>query len=127
MNKIIEATEVEPEVFINDYNIMDAFDELSFTEKWKKVSEGLKQSPETGAYKWARFQQKRLMAPAAAVIGPIILILIVSFLAAIQPPQQPSIAVSVIESAAYAGVFIEPVFNSKPEAADNLNPVTPDE
>ena len=82
---------IAPEKELSDYNLMDNFDELSFSEKWRKVSEGLKQSPETGAYKWAKFQQKRLLAPLAAVIVPILLILVVGFLAAITPPPQPSV------------------------------------
>ncbi|TRZ79941.1 hypothetical protein D4R86_05140, partial [bacterium] len=82
---------------LSDYDMMDAFNDLSFTEKWKKVSEGLKQPVDSGDYKWATLQRKRLLAPVAAVVVPIVLILVVGFLAAIQPPPQPSIPTTIME------------------------------
>jgi len=82
---------------LSDYDMMDAFNDLSFTEKWKKVSEGLKQPVDSGDYKWATLQRKRLLAPVAAVVVPIVLILVVGFLAAIQPPPRPSIPTTIME------------------------------
>ena len=40
------------------HDMMELFDELTFSEKWKKVSEGLKMPKDSGEYKWAKFQQK---------------------------------------------------------------------
>ena len=79
------------------HDMMELFEELSFSEKWKKVSEGLREPPDSGPYKWAKFQQKRLFAPAAAVVLPVILILIVGVLAAIAPPPAPKIEIQMME------------------------------
>ena len=86
-----------PEKTLADYDMMNAFGELSFSEKWKKVAEGLKQPQDSGDYKWAKFQQKRLIAPVCAIFVPIVLIFVVGILAAIAPLPQPIVQVQIIE------------------------------
>lgn len=79
------------------HDMMELFEELSFKEKWEKVSVGLKMPKDSGEYKWARFQMIRLSAPAAAIVVPVILILVVGLLAAIKPPPAPRVEVQIIE------------------------------
>jgi hypothetical protein len=79
------------------HDLMELFEELSFKEKWKRVSEGLKMPKDSGEYKWARLQMIRLSAPAAAVVLPCILIMIIALLAAIKPPPAPPVQVQIIE------------------------------
>lgn len=79
------------------HDMMELFEELSFSEKWNKVSAGLKMPKDSGDYKWARLQMVRLSAPAAAIVVPVILILVVGLLAAIAPPPSPRVEVQIIE------------------------------
>jgi hypothetical protein len=79
------------------HDMMELFDELTFSEKWKKVSEGLRMPHDSGEYKWAKFQQKRLLAPAAAIVVPFIMIFVIGILAAMAPPPQPKVQVQIIE------------------------------
>ena len=89
------AEEVLEEPRLHD--MMELFDELSFSEKWAKVSEGLKQPQDSGDYKWAKFQVKRLWAPACAIVVPFILIFTVGLLAAFTPEAQPVVEVQIME------------------------------
>ena len=79
------------------HDMMELFEELSFSEKWEKVREGLKMPQDTGEYKWAKQQMVRLWSPVCAVIVPIILICVVGLLAAFQPPPPPKVEVQIIE------------------------------
>ncbi len=79
------------------HDMMELFDELSFSEKWKRVSEGLRMPQDSGEYKWAKFQQKRLLAPLCAVLVPFIMIFVIGILAAMAPPPQPKVQVQIIE------------------------------
>ncbi len=64
-----EELEVVAEIEEIPYHgMMELFDELTFTEKWKKVFAGLKMPPDTGAYKFAKLQMIRLSAPVAAIL-----------------------------------------------------------
>ena len=69
-------------------SLMAIFDELSFSEKFKKVMYGLKQPKESGAHKYARLQIIRLSAPAAAVVVPCLIILILVTLSVFTPPPR---------------------------------------
>ena len=63
------------------HDMMELFETLSFSEKWHKVFEGLKMPPDTGEYKWAKLQIKRLWGPACGVVVPIILLLLMTLVA----------------------------------------------
>lgn len=87
------------EVVLDDYQISvdDMFDELSFKEKWSKVKFGLKQPKNTGHYKWAKLQVIRLSAPIAAVAVPIIILGLITILAAFTPEPSRTITIRVAE------------------------------
>ncbi|MFO7871630.1 MAG: prenyltransferase/squalene oxidase repeat-containing protein [Kiritimatiellia bacterium] len=68
-----------------EQKMAELFDELPFKKKVRKFFEGLKQPPDTGEYKWARLQLLRLCAPVAAVVVPIIAMILLSIFAAIRP------------------------------------------
>lgn len=70
------------------HSLMEIFEELSFREKWAKVFHGLKQPKDSGEYKYAKLQVQRLSAPAAAVIVPCVLILILMTLSVFQPEKR---------------------------------------
>jgi len=57
------------------HSLMEIFDELSFREKWKKVFYGLRQPRDSGDFKYAKIQLQRLGAPAAAILGPLLIVL----------------------------------------------------
>ena len=75
-----EITEQAVEEFA-EHDIMELFEELSFTEKWRRVARGLKMPPHTGEYKWAKLQLTRLWSPVAGLIVPMVLLLLLTFLA----------------------------------------------
>ncbi|MBC8453851.1 terpene cyclase/mutase family protein [PVC group bacterium] len=79
------------------HDLLELFEELTFREKWSRVAEGLKQPPETGAYKWARLQMIRLISPAAAVVVPILVFVLIAVFAALAPKQTRSVEVKIIE------------------------------
>lgn len=66
-NDLGEMTELDQ---LHRHHLLDLFEEMSFREKMRRVVAGLKQPPESGEYKWARLQTKRLLAPASAVVVP---------------------------------------------------------
>jgi hypothetical protein len=79
------------------HSLMDIFDELSFREKWDKVFEGLKQPKDTGSYKWARLQMIRLSGPIAAVVLPILIVLIGCIIGSLAPEALKVVEVQVME------------------------------
>jgi prenyltransferase beta subunit len=70
------------------HSLMEIFDELSFREKWHKVFEGLKEPIESGQHKWARLQCIRLSAPAAAVVVPLLVLVLLVTLGFLEPPRR---------------------------------------
>lgn len=91
----IELEEYYQEV--EEYDIMNLFDELTFGEKWARVREGLRAEPGSGEYKWAKLQMLRLLSPISAVVVPVLILLFVMFLATITPPPQTKINVTIME------------------------------
>jgi len=79
------------------HDIMELFDTLSFKEKWAKIREGLKQPPESGAYKFAKLEMTRLWSPVAAVVVPIIALLLMAVLAAMTPEKSDNVQVQIAE------------------------------
>jgi len=79
------------------HDLMELFEELSFREKWHKVFEGLKQPKDSGDYKWARLQMIRLSAPAAAVLVPVLSVLLLAIFSAMAPPPQGQVQVQIVE------------------------------
>jgi hypothetical protein len=82
---------------LHEHDLMKMFDELTFREKWKRVSEGLKQPKESGEHKWAKLQMLRLLSPAAAVIIPVLMLGLITLLAQIKPVLPPAIVFTVVE------------------------------
>jgi len=79
------------------HDLLELFEELSFREKWERVFEGLRQPPDTGAYKWARLQTIRLLSPAAAVVVPILFFILIALFASLTPEATRSVEVKVVE------------------------------
>ncbi len=82
---------------LHEYDLMKIFDEMSFREKWKRVSEGLKQPIESGEHKWARLQMLRLLAPVMSVFVPLLAIGMMVLLSKIEPKAVSVMEVTVIE------------------------------
>jgi len=78
-------------------DLMKLFDEMTFREKWRKVLAGLKAPKDSGDYKFAKFQLMRLSAPIAAVLVPIIAIMIMAVMSAMAPEPVTQMEVTVIE------------------------------
>ena len=79
------------------HDIMELFETLTFKEKWARIREGLKQPPESGAYKWAKLEMTRLWSPVSAVIVPIIALLLMAMLAALTPKRQQNVEIKIAE------------------------------
>lgn len=82
---------------LHEHDLLKLFDELSFRDKWKRVSAGLKQPRESGEHKWARLQMLRLLSPAAAVVVPILILGLITLLAQLTPEPVRSFQVKVVE------------------------------
>jgi hypothetical protein len=80
-----------------DQSLIDLFEEMTFAEKWQRVMEGLKMSPETGEYKFAKLQVKRLWAPASAFASIFVLILILLVAGKAAPAEQATYKVTMVE------------------------------
>jgi len=89
--------ELENTEEVHQHDLMDLFETLSFREKWQRVAKGLRQPPDTGAYKWAKLQMVRLLAPLAAVLVPVIMFCLISLFAALTPETTRSVEVKVVE------------------------------
>jgi hypothetical protein len=79
------------------HDIMKLFDELTFRQKWTRVSEGLKQPRESGEHKWARLQMLRLLSPIMSVVVPVLMLLLIVVLAKLTPAPPPSVEVTIVD------------------------------
>ncbi len=59
--------------------LLERYHELTIRETVEKVKFGLKCDPDTGDYKWARFQVKRLAAPLAGFLCNVAVLLLLVF------------------------------------------------
>ncbi len=82
---------------LNQHKLMEMFDRPSFFESIGMVFSGLRQSHDTGAYKYAKLQMTRLLGPFAGLIAPFIILFIMGILAAIIPEKTPEITVTIQE------------------------------
>ena len=64
--------EFEIAVDLRHNSLMDIFEELSFSDKWRRVYRGLKSPHYTGYYKFAKLQLIRLSAPNLRLLIPLI-------------------------------------------------------
>jgi len=99
MNEDPVETIIDADSFsaLPQHDLMKLFDELSFRDKWKRVSEGLKQPKESGEHKWAKLQMLRLLAPAMSVFVPLLAIALMTVLAQFDPEPAKTVQVTVIE------------------------------
>jgi len=101
MNEELDPDEIfedGEDIFEKHQNdLMDMFDEASFSEKWRRVREGLKMPPTSGPYKWARLQMVRLLSPVAAVVVPILLMTMIALFSKFGPDLNRSVEVKVVE------------------------------
>ncbi len=100
MSDGLDPTEILEDVDIfekHQNDLMDMFDELSFGEKWKRVREGLKMPVDSGPHKWAKLQMLRLLSPAAAVVVPILLLLMITLFAKLAPDPVRAVELKIIE------------------------------
>jgi hypothetical protein len=90
--------EYDEDIFERHQNdLMDMFDEASFSEKWRRVRAGLKMPVGSGPYKWARLQMLRLLSPVAAVVVPIIMLGLIVLFSKLGPDESHSVQVKVVD------------------------------
>ena len=77
--------------------MMRLFDNLSFREKWVRVTHGLRQPPDSGEHKWARLQLTRLWSPFSGVIVPIIVVCLLALLAGLAPKRKHVVNVRIVD------------------------------
>jgi len=88
----------EEDIFERHQNdLMEMFDEASFSEKWRRVREGLKMPPTTGPYKWARLQMLRLLSPIMAVVFPVFMLFLMILFSKFGPEPNRSVKVKVVD------------------------------
>jgi hypothetical protein len=80
---------------LND--LMSLFDEVSYFGRLKQMFSGLKQPKDSREYKMARIEVQRLAAPAAAVLFPTVVVLMLVLLATGQIGSSTAIEVNVLE------------------------------
>lgn len=101
MNEEVDGVETEEVIEqvkrLDQLDWLKRFDRMSFSEKWHKVTQGLKQPKESGEYKYAKLQMMRLLAPLAAIVVPILMILLLVVFSKFQPPPRPAVEVMIIE------------------------------
>ena len=78
-------------------SLLGLFDTVSFRERIAKIRYGLKQPEDSGDYKWAIFELKRFMSPTAAVVVPMIALLLLVIFAALNHPDKPYV-VKIIDT-----------------------------
>lgn len=89
-----EATQVE----LNpEQALLGLFNNLTLREKFAKIRFGLKQPKDSGAYKWAMIECQRLASPVAAVVVPVIAMLILAVFGAMSGPASRNIQVQIKE------------------------------
>ncbi len=78
---------------LHEHDLVRLFDELSFRQKWTRVSHGLQQPRQSGEHKWARLQLLRLMSPILAVVVPVLLLFLIAILSQFTPPPPPLVPI----------------------------------
>jgi len=97
MNAELMQKEVVRELPFED--MMKLFETLTFREKWAKVRYGLKQPRESGEYKWAALQIRRLISPLSAVAVPALGLLLMVTLAGMKPLPKPLPTIRITDQA----------------------------
>jgi hypothetical protein len=92
-----ELQEFEGVEELPEHDLMSIFDELTFSEKWSKVFNGIKMPKETGEYKFAKLQMIRLSAPVSAVVVPILMFLLIAVLNAFAPEPDQTFQLDIME------------------------------
>ncbi len=77
-------------------DLMAMFDELSFSEKWRRVRVGLRLPRNSGAHKWAMLQIRRLLSPVAAVVVPLLILVVISFFSTIKSEPVRDFTVQIV-------------------------------
>lgn len=80
-------------------SLMDIFREPTFSERVRLIIYGLKQPKDSGAYKYAKLQLKRLQSPAAGVIVPTLAVLLIGIFTAFSHMSSRDVPVQFIEPA----------------------------
>ena len=129
MNEELNELEIEELNELEEYSsFMDIFEELSFKEKWQKVSWGMKQDKDSGDYKYAKLQLMRLFAPLASVVVPILFIGLLILFGSIEPPPPLTVETRIMKAEEMPPLEeIEPIIEPPPEPPDPVDiDFTPD-
>lgn len=121
MEQIEEAVD-EGQGLDPGHSLLDLFEKMTFREKIAKIRFGLKQPPETGAYKWAKLEMQRMLSPVAAVVVPIIALLLLVAFAALTPQTQRTYEVQMMEPEEQPDLEeIEEIIEPPPEPPDPVD------
>ncbi len=77
--------------------MMKLFEKMSFRERFSRMLHGLKQPKESGEYKWAALQLRRMISPISAVVVPSLALLLMVALAGMAPRRQQVVNVRIVE------------------------------
>lgn len=81
-----------------NYNWEPLFHELSLKEKIKLITSGLRRPKDSGEYKEARYQLLRLASPLSAITAPVLMMIIITFLAAMECLKpEPTVSVQYLK------------------------------
>lgn len=100
MNKEPEVPEVDgtqgEEEPLHFKSLLELFDRMTLREWWTRVQAGLKADMQSGEYRWAKGQILRLSAPVAAIVVPILAVLIMIIMGAVDPKER-TIEITIVD------------------------------
>ena len=76
-------------------HMQDLMHELTFSEKWERIRHGLKQDPESGEFKWADHEFRRVVIPGVTSLLSLLLLLTGLFLLVRYAPDEEEITANV--------------------------------
>lgn len=102
MSEIVENKEVQPgappehtgdRLLINDF-----LGELTIREWWEKIRFGLTQPPDSGDYKFAHQEIKRLWSPVLGVVVPLLLVIVLLLMPQTKNAESTPVTITVLET-----------------------------
>jgi len=116
----MNAEPTGPHGELHDHSLLELFEHHTLAENVRRMLHGLRQPKDSGEYKWARLQFARLSAPAAAVLVPVLVLLVLAFLPQQEAPPRVPIPRLLRPTTVRELEPIQPVKHELPKPPDPL-------
>jgi len=120
-NTVMNAGTAQTERDPHYHDLLELFERLSFAERVHRIVHGLKQPKDSGEHKWAKLQLVRLSAPVAAVLLPVLVLLLLILWPRAHSPDRLLPAVMLTPKATPELDPIQPLDYETPATADPVN------